>query len=549
MAEKSRRRPIEPPSVGSSSEILSRALERFNAGEFAEAEDICRQVVRQQKDNADAWHLRAHAAWRCQRLDIAARAISEAVNLDPRNAMYARTMAQVFEDAELAEQATTAWHQVVALDTADATAHLHLAALLQKADQAAEALDHYQQAAALCPDEAPMQYAYATALAKDGRHEAAITSFEAVLLSEPNHVDAVYNLAVELHAFNRLEEALVQYERALTLRPDWAQAHNNLSAALRELRRTEEAIAHGEAAITAQPEYPQAHNNLGLALLDAGRIEDAVIQLECAAAQSPDELDIQNNLAIALDACGRNAEAMLLIDDVVRRHPEWPFGRRTRGNLLRQVNRLEEAVSEYRAALSSRPLDFEAYGNLGLALLNQGKPEEAMAVYEKALALNPDQPEIRTALGIAQLAAGDFENGWEDYEHRWECADFAAARRQLPASRWDGRSHKGQRILLFAEQGYGDPLQFCRYVPVVEDRAADVVFEGCVSKVVEIGFGASPSGLSFAAVRPRGQGFRRRLADRGFPIHRLCASGFGRKRGAPRGASALFRDTAARSVF
>ncbi len=72
---------------------------------------------------------------------------------------------------------------------------------------------------------------------------------------------------------------------------------------------------------------------------------------------------------------------------------------------------------------------------------------------------------------------------------------------------------------------------------------------GCVSEVVEIGFGASPSGLSFAAVRPRGQGFRRRLADRGFPIHRLCASGFGRKRGAPRGASALFRDTAARSVF
>ena len=72
---------------------------------------------------------------------------------------------------------------------------------------------------------------------------------------------------------------------------------------------------------------------------------------------------------------------------------------------------------------------------------------------------------------------------------------------------------------------------------------------GCVSKVVEIGFGASPSGLSFAAVRPRGQGFRRRLADRGFPIHRLCASGFGRKRGAPRGASALFRDTVARSVF
>ncbi len=87
---------------------------------------------------------------------------------------------------------------------------------------------------------------------------------------------------------------------------------------------------------------------------------------------------------------------------------------------------------------------------------------------------------------------------------------------------------------IFNEKGLGDKVR---------------MYEGCVSKVVEIGFGASPSGLSFAAVRPRGQGFRRRLADRGFPIHRLCASGFGRKRGAPRGASALFRDTAARSVF
>ena len=94
--------------------------------------------------------------------------------------------------------------------------------------------------------------------------------------------------------------------------------------------------------------------------------------------------------------------------------------------------------------------------------------------------------------------------------------------------------------------------QVSRLCGEIDDKVngfLDRSLEGCVSKVVEIGFGASPSGLSFAAVRPRGQGFRRRLADRGFPIHRLCASGFGRKRGAPRGASALFRDTAARSVF
>ena len=121
-------------------------------------------------------------------------------------------------------------------------------------------------------------------------------------------------------------------------------------------------------------------------------------------------------MAVALDGCGRNAEAMQLIDSALRQAPDWPIGHRTRGNLLRRANRLDEAVVEYRIALVSQPLDFELYGNLGLALLNQGKPEDAVAIYEKALALNPDLPEIRTALGIAQLAGGDYENGWTNYE-------------------------------------------------------------------------------------------------------------------------------------
>lgn len=477
MAETPRRHPKEPLNIGSSAEILSRALARFNAGAFVEAEDICRQVVTQQPDNADAWHLRANAAWRSGGMEIAIRAISEAVTLDPKNESFARTMAQVFEDAGLATQAISAWQQVVTLNADDPTAHLHLAALLHERDEVPEALAHYQQVAVLCPDDAPMQYACATALAKTGRHEAAVTGFEAVLSIEPGHADAVYNLAVELHACSRLEDAIRQYFQALVLHPDWAQAHNNLSVALREARRTEEAIAHGEAAVAAQSEYPHAYNNLGLALLDAGRIEDAATQLERATAQSPDDVDIKNNLAVALDGCGRNAEAMQLIDSALRQAPDWPIGHQTRGNLLRRANRLDEAVVEYRIALVSQPLDFELYGNLGLALLNQGKPEDAVAIYEKALALNPDLPEIHTALGIAQLAGGDYENGWTNYEYRWECADFAPAKRRLPAPRWDGSDLAGRRILLFAEQGYGDTVQFCRYVSAVEEQAAGVVFE------------------------------------------------------------------------
>ena len=477
MAESPPKRPIEPPHVGSSADILSRALEHFNAGEFVEAEDICRQVVLQQPDNADAWHLRAVAAGRCQRMDLAVQAIAEAVNLDPDNVAYARTMAQQLDEANLAIEAMRAWRQVVALDPDDAQGHLHLATHLLKTEHTSEALDHYQQAATLNPDDIPLQYMCATSLAKNGQHEAAIIWFEAVLEREPEHADAIYNLARELHACDQLAAAIERYQQAVALRPEWPQAHNNLSVALREVKRIDDAIAHGELAIVAQPEYPQAHNNLGLALLDAGLITDAVTHLERANVQSPDDLDIQNNLAVALDACGRSSEAMELIDTALRHDPEWPIGHKTRGNLLRQANRPDEAVAEYRAALSQQPLDFELYGNLGLALLNQGKPMEAIAIYEKALGMNPDQPELRTALGIAQLAGGDFENGWTNFEHRWACVGFAPAKRQFPAPRWDGGSLEHRKILLFAEQGYGDTLQFCRYVPIVAGRGAEVVFE------------------------------------------------------------------------
>jgi tetratricopeptide (TPR) repeat protein len=477
MAESPPNRLIEPPHIGSSAEILSRALERLNAGAYIEAEDICRQVVLQQPNNAAAWHLRAIAAERCQRMDLAVQAIAQAVTLDPENITYARTMAEQLGVADLAAEAVSAWRHVVALNPDDAQAHLHLATHLLQIEQTPEALDHYQQAANLRPDDIPFQYMCATSLAKNGQHEAAIIWFETVLEHEPENADAIYNLARELHSCGRLAAAIERYKQAVALRAEWPQAHNNLSVVLREVKQIEDAIAHGERAIAAQPDYPLAHNNLGLALLDAGRFAEGAAQLEKAVSQRPDDLEIQNNLAVALNACGRSEEAMKYANTVLRERPEWSVGRRTRGNILRQMNRLEEAVAEFQAGLSGQSPDFELYGNLGLTLLNLGKPNEAAAVYEKALALSPDQPEIRTALGIAQLSVGDFDSGWANYEHRWRCADFAPAKREFSAPRWEGDSLEGKRILVFAEQGYGDTLQFCRYLPIVKDYAAHVIFE------------------------------------------------------------------------
>ena len=170
--------------------------------------------------------------------------------------------------------------------------------------------------------------------------------------------------------------------------------------------------------------------------------------------------------------------------NLLARAPGFADAHRSLGNLLRESGRLEEAVEHYQSVVDSEPMDVRAYGNLGLAFLNLNRAEEALAVYEKALILAPDNADIRMSLGITQLLLGDFGNGWANYQARWQAEKSTTGHRTFDVPVWrgeplaaeqDGRAQG--RILVHAEQGFGDTLQFCRYVPMIMARGGRVIFE------------------------------------------------------------------------
>ena len=189
------------------------------------------------------------------------------------------------------------------------------------------------------------------------------------------------------------------------------------------------------AALRLRPDSPEVHNNLGNALQSKGRLEEAVDHYRQALLLEPSFAAAHNNL----------------------------------GNVLRNLGKLGEAVVHWHKALEVRPDYPEPHYNLGKELQKLGRLEEALAHYDVALRLNPDYADAPVGTALIWLLQGDFERAWPEYEWRWTQPDFH--RRCFKQPLWDGSPLHGRTILLYAEQGLGDTLQFIRYVPLVKQRS------------------------------------------------------------------------------
>jgi len=272
----------------------------------------------------------------------------------------------------------------------------------------------------------------------------ALRFMAAALRSNGRSVDTWSNMGLVLHAQGEFAKALQSYDQALTLAPGHPDVHNNRGNALDKLGRRDEALESFDKAIAARPDYVNALYNRGTALLDLGRYEEALADFNAAVAVAPN-------------------------------HPESLCHR---GNALFRLGRVEEAAECYARAATLAPQDPLILHNYALALRHTGRPREALQNAEQALRLLPDYAPARFEQGCALLALGDLERGFAAYEVRWQTSEFIPQRRNFSAPLWLGEQDlRGKRILLHAEQGFGDALQFVRYVPLVARRGGTVILE------------------------------------------------------------------------
>lgn len=239
-----------------------------------------------------------------------------------------------------------------------------------------------------------------------------------------------YGEAVEL-----IHEALVRNRRV-------PQFHNTFGAVLRAMGRFEEAIVAYEQAISLDAKYTWAYHNLGNILLSQGRFAAAVEKCQQVITLEPGWIEAYNNMAIALQYQGEYAAA----------------------------------IEKCRQALSLKPDYAEAYNTMASILTKTGRCAEAIETYRRALQLKPDYAEAHCNLGMVLLLTGRFEEGWAEYGWRLRTEKAAYPHRHhVPC--WDGSPFAGKRLLVHYEQGFGDNIQFIRYLPMVKRLGGTVICE------------------------------------------------------------------------
>jgi tetratricopeptide (TPR) repeat protein len=298
--------------------------------------------------------------------------------------------------------------------------------------------------------------------------------YRSLIAQNPADADALHLLGALIAQKGNGLLALSFIDRAVAVDPTCADFHNNKGLILANLGRTDEAVvAHAEA-VRLRPDFAEAHNNLGNALLKKGAITEAIIAYRETIALRPDYANAHSNLGVALQKQQKLDEAIAAYRMAVKYEPDHSEAHSNLGVALRETGRMDEAIEEYRTAIRYDDECIDAYVNLGAALHDTGKGDEAITLLNRAIELNPQHAPAHYNLALTLLQKGDYDRGWKEYEHR---AFALWARRKIPAPLWDGGDLSGRRILLSGEGGYGDAIQFARFIPMVKKHGGHVVVQ------------------------------------------------------------------------
>lgn len=289
--------------------------------------------------------------------------------------------------------------------------------------------------------------------------------------------DYYANLGLMLTSLGRLQEAEQALIRAIKLRSDDA----NLYFLLANVHYTNRQYARAEAeyrlALRLTQQDSQIYLGLANSLIAQQQLQEARDAIAKALQLKPDYAEALGNMGAVLQQLWQLPEAEQYLRRSLAIEPRNAEVLSNLGALLLDTDRHAEAETSLRAALEIRPGSSSAWNNLGNLLLQQRRVTEAKDCFAKAANLSPDYVNAHWNLGLAQLLQGDFANGWEGYEWRTKRSDARHLYPEYPQPKWQGETLGGKRILLYAEQGLGDTLQFVRFVPFVAALGGHVILQ------------------------------------------------------------------------
>ena len=421
--------------------MLKDAFALHQQGRFAEAEQLYAQVLKAQPQNFQALHLMGVLAVQTGHPARGVDHLRAAIALEPRQAL----------------------------------AHRDLGNALQLLGRTAEALASYDKALHFSPTMADAHNGRGAMLAALGRSEEAMSAYTQAIALKPAEAAPYNNRGRLLAGQGHVDEAIEDFGRAITRKPDNIMALTNRGGALLGRGRAAEALADFDRVLALDSNAPAAHDGRGTALAMLGRPAEALAAHDAALALEPGFVVAQDNRGVALAALRRFDEALAAHDKTLALDPNSALAWNNRGSVLSRMGRPHEALESYDRALALVPTRAVTHINRGLLLYDLGRLDEALENYETALGHEPGHVEAHFSKSLALLMQGRYREAWPFYESRKKRQVLDAhMARDLP--RWTGAEDiSGKTLLIEAEQGLGDTMQFARYAALAKARGAKVI--------------------------------------------------------------------------
>jgi tetratricopeptide (TPR) repeat protein len=454
----------------------------------AQAEQYWRLALRRDPAHAPTWNNLGILLQQGGRGAEAEAAYHEALALQPDFADAHYNLGLLLQQSGALDAAHACYQRALALRPGHADTYNNLGALYRMREQWPAALACFRQAAALQPENAQAQNNLGLALAHVGRMDEAEAALGRALALQPGFAAARANLDLVRQAPGRGAQARHQSGNAAATDPDDALALHQCA----DLLQTSGHWARAEAcyldALERAPERAGLHNNLAVLQSRMGRLDAAEASYRRALALRPDYAEALHNLAMLYMRQRRHAQAEWALRDFLALRPDDPDGLNSLGNLHQQMHRYADAEQCYRRALARRPSDPKSLNNLAVLLQHEGRAEEAEAAYRATIDADPGYPEARWNLGFMLLARGRLAEGWPLMEARYDpaLAHPIAARPVLGFPQWRDESLAGRSIVVWPEQGFGDQIQFVRYLPMLKAAGASRVTLVCQDPLVPL---------------------------------------------------------------
>ncbi len=428
------------------------AVQHHQSGNLQQAERLYREILEVQPNNAPALHLLGVIYYQTSDYDLATEFIKKSLHFNHNNL----------------------------------EAYNHLGSALKAQGRLDEAIRCYQKAIALNGNYSEAYFNLGNTLVAEGQLDEAITHYRRAIGINPHFFAAYYNLGNALRDKGNSDEAIIFYQKALELNPDSADVYDAAGIILQKKGESDKAIVYFKKAVELNPDSPGAYGNLGKSLQEKGYLDEALTYYEKAIQLNSDDAvlsNLYNNMGVIHQEKGRFRESLAYYKRALELDPGQAGIYKNLGTVLHDTGLFDEATDNYRKALGLAPDDAETYCNLGSVFEDKGQFDEALKFYQKALQINPALAEAHWNISLMLLLQGNYEEGWKKYE--WRLLKKDARPSAFPQPRWDGRSLKGKKIIVSAEQGVGDEIMFASCLPDVIDQA-DLCIVECDKRLVPL---------------------------------------------------------------